>query len=246
MRPVLFDNLIKQVNVNIPIKAYDKNTGVNMSFQNSDMTAIPDYIDFEGKTSWFKCFEQCSKLKDITTLRNIKINNAESLFQYCSSLTDLSVADTWDFSDCTNMVYMISYTGIVDLSVSSYWDTSKVTNMGHLLSPSNFETVGTLDCTSITGSYSYSPMYFVSSKLKNVGGFLNIKTSLENSYSSPAQCPNLTKESYINIFNGLYDFTGNGEKPNSSQGKIKLHSNAYTFLTDDDIAIATNKGWTVS
>lgn len=246
VKPTYPDNLIKQVNVNVPIKAYDENTGVNMSFQYSNMTEIPDYINFEGKTNWYRCFEQCKSLKDITLLRNIKINNAEHMFNYCGSLTDLSVADTWDFSDCTSMNYMLNAANVADLSVSSYWSTSKVTNMGQLLTPSNLVTVGTLDCTSITGSYSSSPMYFVSSKLKNVGGFLNLKTSLENNYASPSRCPDLTKESYINIFNGLYDFTANGETPNSNQGKIKIHSNAYTFLTDDDIAIATNKGWTVS
>lgn len=245
-RPQVFDSLIKQVNVTVPIKAYDPNTGVNMSFQYSDMTAIPDNINFEGKTNWYRCFEQCRFLQDITALRNIKINNAEYMFNYCGSLTDLSVADTWDFSDCTSMSNMLSNAGIVDLSVTSYWNTSKVTNMSNLLNLSNLVTVGTLDCTSITGSYSNSPMYFPSTKLKNVGGFLNIKTSLESTYASPSRCPDLTKESYINIFNGLYDFTGNGETPNSNQGKIKIHSNAYDFLTDDDMAIAINKGWTIT
>lgn len=245
-KPVQLENLIKQVNVTVPIKAYDAKTGLNISFQYSNMTVIPDYINFEGKTNWCKCFEWCEKLQDVTALRNIKINNADSLFRYCSSLTDLSVADTWDFSDCTNMNYMFDGSNVADLSVSSYWSTSKVTDMGYLLAPSNLVTVGTLDCTSITASNLNSPMYFVSTKLKNVGGFLNIKTSLESNYTSPSRCPDLTKESYINIFNGLYDFTANGETPNSNQGKIKLHSNAYTFLTDDDIAIATNKGWTVS
>lgn len=244
-KPVQLENLIKQVNVNVPIKAYDGKTEVNMSFQYSNMTAIPDNIIFEGKTNWYRCFENCAKLQDITALRNIKINRADYMFYYCTSLTDLSVADTWDFSDCNTMSNMIDNTNVTDLSVSSHWNTSKVGDMSWLLSPSNLVTVGTLDCTSLSNFYLYNPMYQCSTKLENIGGFLNIKVSLENNDASPARCPNLTKESYINIFNGLYDFTGNGVKPNSSQGKIKLHSNAYNFLTDDDIAIATNKGWSV-
>ena len=245
-KPAQLDNLIKQVNVNVPIKAYDEKTEVNMSFQYSDMTAIPNNINFKGKTNWYRCFEQCTNLKDITALRNIKINAAEYMFNYCRSLTDLSVADTWDFSDCTAMNNMFNSTNIVDLSVTSHWNTSKVKNMGSIMNPSKLVTVGTLDCTSLNDSYTNSPMYFASEKLENVGGFLNIKTSLNNNYASPARCPNLTKESYINIFNGLYDFTGNGVTPNRNQGNIKLHSNAYNFLTDDDIAICTRKGWVVS
>lgn len=245
-KPTQLENLIKQVNVNVPIKAYDEKAGVNMSFNSSSMKAIPNNINFEGKTNWRKCFEDCTNLKDITALKNIKINAAEYMFNYCSSLTDLSISDTWDFSDCTDINHMISSTNIVDLSVTSHWDTSKVTNMNAFLNAPGLVTVGTLDCTSLNNSYTNNPMYFASEKLKNVGGFLNIKTSLNNNYASPAKCPNLTKESYINIFNGLYDFTGNGVTPNSNQGKIKLHSNAYNFLTDDDIAICTRKGWTIS
>ena len=243
---VPLDNLIKQVNVKVPFKAYDVETGLNLSFLNSTMKVIPDYINFEGKTNWAKCFEQCENLQDITVLRNIQLTNAENMFYNCKLLTDLSVTDTWDFSDCTNMSYMLHNTGIIDLSVSSQWNTSKVTNMSYLLGASNLQTVGTLDCTSLADSFSSSPMYFCSTKLKNLGGFLNIKASLEYTYASPARCPDLTKESYINIFNGLYDFTGNGETPNSNQGKIKLHSNAYNLLTTDDIARATAKGWTLS
>ena len=57
--------------------------------------------------------------------------------------------------------------------------------------------------------------------------------------------PNLTYESCINILNGLYDFTGNGETPASNQGKLKVHSNFLTTV-GDEISIGTNKGWTIT
>ena len=58
-------------------------------------------------------------------------------------------------------------------------------------------------------------------------------------------CPNLTYQSCINILNGLYDFTGNGETPYSSQGKLKVHQN-FLNAVGDEISIGTNKGWTIT
>ena len=80
-------------------------------------------------------------------------------------------------------------------------------------------------------------------KLTELGGFINIKVSIEN-YAF-TQLPNLTYQSCINVLNGLYDFTGNGKTPTSAQGKLKVHANFLTAV-GDEISIATNKGWTVT
>lgn len=58
--------------------------------------------------------------------------------------------------------------------------------------------------------------------------------------------PKLTLESLLSIIDGLYDFTGNGETPTSSQGNLKLGSDNLAKLTDEQKAIATSKGWTLS
>ena len=57
--------------------------------------------------------------------------------------------------------------------------------------------------------------------------------------------PNLTYESCINVLNGLYDFTGNGETPSSSQGKLKVHQN-FLDKVGDEISIGTSKGWSIT
>jgi len=53
----------------------------------------------------------------------------------------------------------------------------------------------------------------------------------------------LTRESILVIINGLYDFVGHGS---ATTRNLKLHSTALGRLTEDDIEIATNKGWTVT
>ena len=56
----------------------------------------------------------------------------------------------------------------------------------------------------------------------------------------------LTVESALSVIDGLYDFTGNGEIPTSSQGKLNLSFYVLSLLSDEQKAIATNKGWTLA
>ena len=80
--------------------------------------------------------------------------------------------------------------------------------------------------------------------LTDFGGFLNLKSSLTNDRNFK-KLPNLTKESCLNILNGLYDFTGNGETPNSEQGQLKV-AQSFIDKVGDEISIGVAKGWVIS
>ena len=56
---------------------------------------------------------------------------------------------------------------------------------------------------------------------------------------------NLTKESLLNIFNGLYNLNLLGFTF-VNQPTIKLGATNFSRLTDEDIKIATDKGWIVT
>jgi hypothetical protein len=90
------------------------------------------------------------------------------------------------------------------------------------------------------GLFGYSNL----NNLTDFGGLIGLKASMDGNYGFE-KVPNLTYESCINILNGLYDFTGNGETPSSSQGKLKVHQN-FLSTVGDEIAIATNKGWQIT
>lgn len=77
--------------------------------------------------------------------------------------------------------------------------------------------------------------------LTNLGGFLNLgKATTKQMTLSLSSSSKLTTESVLNIFNNLYSV-------DASLGcKIELNSTVYGNLTEDQIAIATNKGWTVT
>lgn len=98
-----------------------------------------------------------------------------------------------------------------------------------------------VDSTNLT---SVGATYSNRDKLLYHSGFPNIKISITSYYYD--KFPNLTRESYISIFNNLYDFVGNGETPKSNEGKIKLHANYLTVCTQEDINIALNRGWVIS
>ena len=82
------------------------------------------------------------------------------------------------------------------------------------------------------------------SKITDFGGLLNLKCSLTHN-NNLKKLPNLTKESCLNILNGLYDFTGNGETPGSNQGQLKVHQN-FLDKVGEEISIGINKGWQIT
>jgi len=129
-------------------------------------------------------------------------------------------------------------------------DTSNVTDMGNMFynfagSDCKLKSIPPLDCSKVTNMSSYFgyPSY-PRTILTDVGGWINLKCNWNDGYGLNT-CPNLTYESCINVLNGLYDFTGNGETPNSSQGKLKVHAN-FISTVGDEISIGTNKGWTIT
>ena len=162
---------------------------------------------------------------------------ADYLFGYCSFL---ETAPFFDTSRVLNMQGM--FVGCGFLKTIPQYDTSKCTNfMQMLYTCFSLEYVPLLD-----GSSAENPDLFAYTTCENLtyfGGLKNIKVDW-NSYGAPDRCPNLTYESVISILSNLYDFRGNGDL--STTRTIKLHSNHIAMLSDDDKAIATNKGWIIT
>ena len=168
------------------------------------------------------------------------VTTIDNMFSYNSLLE----APYFNTSNVTNMANMFTY--CEKLTTIPQYDTSNVTTMQAMfVSCRALESLPALDCGAIRTRNSY-PLYSYSKydKLTDVGGFLNMKMSWDNTQGLQ-QCPNLSRESCINILNGLYDFTGNGETPTFSQAVLKVHANFLTAV-GDDISIGTNKGWTIT
>lgn len=110
------------------------------------------------------------------------------------------------------------------------------------------ETVGVVDCSACTSLIFFTDYSSKNiDKLKNLGGFTNLGmasglSNMTSSTSTFAPLSGLTRESMLNIINKLYDRKTAGY----STVTIKFNPTPMSLLTEDEIAIATNKGFTLT
>ncbi|MEE0267702.1 MAG: hypothetical protein UD103_06970 [Bacteroidales bacterium] len=185
-----------------------------MKFGNSTFEECPFNLELIEDFTYL--FEDCKKLKTSPSIKK-PIKNARYMFNNCESLL---VAQTYDTSEATDLGGM--YAGCY-----------------------NLRTVGTVDCSSLPNSpigWDREAEIFDTNQYKTLsdfGGFINLKQTVDLSGLIA-----LADYSVESIFNNLYDFSGNGQTPNSIQGKIYM-SSFITDIVEQYRTIAENKGWTV-
>lgn len=157
-----------------------------------------------------------------------------ALFDTCPHLKTIDVSK-WDTSSATNMEWMFCRVNATHLDVSNF-DTSNVLNINRMFSNCpvceelNINGLNLARCTSMNGT-------FVGSNFKVIRcdglRFPNIDMSKIGLTSSTA----LTVESIVGLFNAL---------PQSDKGySFQIGSDNIAKLSDEQKAIATNKGWTL-
>ena len=207
--------LYKTINVNVSPKVNVKEAGITFAY--GTFTEVPEWADFEGITDMSYMFNYCRNLQAIPSLDTSKVTNMNFMFGYCRNLQAIPSLDT-----------------------------SKVTNMNNMFG--NCYSLVSLPALNAQSLYmaSYDGIFDYNElpKITDFGGFLNLKSSLTND-KNLKKLPNLTYESCINVLNGLYDFAGNGETPNSGQGQLKVHQN-FLDKVGDEISIGTAKGWQIT
>ena len=218
-------------------------TNMNYMFSSCpNLTTIPQ-LDTSNVTNMNYMFGSCPNLTTIPQIDTSNVTNMNSMFYNCPNLTTLPQLDT---SNVTNMNYMFG--SCTNLTTIPQLDTSNVTNMNYMFGNCpNLTTIPQLNgekLTSVAGTFGNCR------SLENFNGIINLGQAylttqsanysnykLDLSYSTL-----LTEQSIINILNNLYDIATLGVK---SQQLI-LGSTNLAKLTEEEIAIATNKGWSVS
>lgn len=123
-------------------------------------------------------------------------------------------------------------------------DTSKIDDFRYFLYlNTNLTELYGLNFSSVTSS-EFLGSFFYNSNLVHTDGFKNLKCSWNNN-DGLARCAYLSKQSCLNIIDGLYDFTTHGETPTSSQGILKVHPNFISNLTEEELQVAVAKGWSI-
>jgi hypothetical protein len=142
------------------------------------------------------------------------------------------------------------FRGCSDLASIPDLNLAKVTSFGGssssswLYNSTRLQSMGVIDCDSVT-NIGYALGSSTNNYLTHLGGFRNLgkASSVSNTNGNyfMAYAPNLNYQSVLNVLNGLYDRASAG----LSVLTLKLHANHLAMLSEDDIAIATNKGWTI-
>ena len=264
-------DLIKTVNVNIVPKINMQQSGIKLAF--SSFSKVPEWVDWEGITDMYCVFRECTSLNTLPIIDTSKVTNMYAVCENDYHLTNGNELLKWDFGNVKNFDYAFNkchldkIPSIDTKNVTSFSysfanmakylkevepiNTSNATSFSYMFydfsTDSVLEKLPEFDCTKVTNMnymFAYSGYQNKLPKLIDCGGWKNLKTKWNDGYGLN-HCPNLSYQSCINILNGLYDFTGNGETPTSSQGQLKVHSNFLTTV-GDEISIGTNKGWVIS
>ena len=209
----------------IPQLDTSKITDMNQMFSScSKLTSIP-VLDTSSVINMGQMFSSCSNLTSIPVLDTSKVIDMFSMFQDCSNLTTIPQLDT---SKVTNMSSMFRYCS--NLTSIPVLDTSSVTNMSYMFSScSNLTSVPALDTSKVT---TMGNMFSNCRKLKEIH-MTGMKTSFDISSST-----NFTESALVEILNNLATVT--------STKKLTMGSTNLAKLTDEEKAIATNKGWTLA
>ena len=186
--------------------------------QLSSITEIP-LIDTSNGTNFDNMFANCKSLVRIPELNTHNMKRAEYMFYNCNELISIPQLDT------SNAIYIGNmFQWCRKLTTVPLLNASKVKAINYIFS----------NCSNLTNF----------GGLENIGEAYSTTQSANYTYYSLIlnQSSKLTHESLLNVINNLYDIKTKG----CNAQKLVLGTSNLAKLTAEEIAIATEKGWTVS
>ena len=193
-------------------------------YQGTSVAGLIGYNDTSNVTDMERMFQNCNKLTTIPLLDTSKVTNMKHMFT-TSGLTTMPQLDT---SNVASMEYM--FYNCLKLTTIPTLDTSNATNMqGMFANCSSLTSVGQLDGSKCTY---FDSMFSNCSSLTSIGLYSFTRSV---NISSTA----LGHDALVAFLNQA------GTAFNSSQ-KITMGADKLALLSDEEKAIATNKGWTLA
>lgn len=202
--------------------AYVVPDGMNFGYS----TLIPfDDFDFSQRTNFDNCWYSCQSLTEFPLLDLSKGTKFYNTWYNCTKLTSFPQLDLHNGTD-----FQSTWMGCSKLTEFPMLDLSNGTFFGFAwYGCSALTTIGQLDLSSGTD---FSNTWGSCSSLTNLGGFGAISADIDLSSSTK-----LTVESLMNVINQAATVTGK---------TMTLGSTNLAKLTDEQKAVATNKGWTLA
>ena len=224
-------NVDNVINMSSIFNRCSKLTNINVSTWNTSQVTNMNSMFFSGITL---------ASINISNFNTSNVTDMSSMFSSCEKLTKLDLSN-FSTSNVTDMSSMFSSCKkLTELNVSNF-NTSNVTDMYYMFS--SCEKLTKLDLS----NFSTSNVTDMGGMFNNCGSLTNLQLNdlgrneqckkLDLSY-----CSKLTKDSVLYLFNNAFDRTAAGY---TAAFTIKLNATTKALLSEDEIAIATNKGFTV-
>ena len=196
---------------------------------------VPDIIIDDSVTSIANLFTNYSNVIVPKIICNNNVKDFTSVYGNCTNATEIDVSGL-NFSNARTGNYMFAdCRSLTSLDLSNF-DASKISG-----SANNYTiTYMFNDCLNLTN------LKF----MKNLGkGYVIEATGYKSSTVDLSSCSKLTHESLIDVINSIYDLNLTYDVANGGTlytQNLQIGSTNLAKLTEEEIAIATNKGWTVS
>lgn len=200
---------------------------------------VPTF-DTSRTTKMNDMFRLCTSLVFAPYLDTSQVDDMSSMFANCYGLVDIPLYTTSNVTDMSGM-----FEGCELLKTIPQFDTSNVKDMNRMFyGCSELKSIPKLNADSLKTT---AMMFEGCHKLTDFGGFENLKISITIDYVSGTRMTNLSKQSVLNVIDGLYDWVDNPQGLDQSKwvtnptvtGALRVN------LSSSDIMVATNKGWTL-
>ena len=214
--------------LNWPINTYGRWTPTEFY----KMVIAPKIVNFGADVhlAHTGIFKYCSDLQYVPAF---DISNTTLLSEMFSGCSDLKYVQKFDTQHVTHMSSMF-YRCLRLVSIPQL-DTSNVIDMSNMFAYcTRLTTVPALDLSKVSDVYG---MFIDCESLENLGGFPGLGKSMTSISFDLSDSPLLTHESLMNVINGLEEV---------SDKSLVLGETNLAKLTSSQIAIATNKGWTLT
>ena len=227
----------------IPLIDTSAVTNMNSMFSGCKSLTTTPQLDTSNVTNMRYMFYDCNSLTTIPLIDTSAVTDMNSMFYNCKNLISIPQLNTSNITDMDNMFYNCSY-----LTTIPQLDTSNVTSMVYMFSGcKSLTTIPQLDLSKIS---MVSHMFSSCRSLTTLGGFQNLGMAYDTRKSANysyytldlSTSPKLTHDSLMNVINNLYDIKTKGCNPQ----RLILGSTNLAKLTSEEVAIAQNKGWSVS
>ena len=195
------------------------------AYKETSIDGLIAYDDTSNVTDMNHMFNGCTNLTTIPLLNTSNVTDMSSLFYGCTNLTTIPLLNT------SKVIYMsIMFYGCSSLTTVPLFDTINVINMASMFKEcTSLTTVPELDVSEVT---TFNDTFNRCSNLKSI-----LMTGMKVSFNISASTK-FERTDLVTILNNLATVT--------TTKKLTMGSTNLAKLTDEDKAIAINKGWTLA